>query len=155
MFSTAYVIVIIVITNREEEMFAMKDNRLTVVIQEGDLIITNKGETYSVALFNNTDDLQYHELAAILPNEEYKRSIISLEKLVKEGCSLFRANRRHYRWTEIEIDTRTIDSMILLNGKTLTCESVTLSSEDRTSFICCDEEGNNFEVSTDDIVKFN
>lgn len=136
-------------------MFDMKDNKLTVVIQEGDLIITNKGDTYSVAPFDNTDDLQYHEFAAILPNEEHKRSIVSLEKLVKEGCSLVRANRRHYRWTEIEIDAQTIDSMILLNGKTLICESVTLDGEDRTSFICCDSEGNEFEVSTDDIVKFN
>lgn len=133
----------------------MKDNKLTVVIQEGDLIIANKGDTYSIALFDNTDDLQYHEFAAILPNEEHERSIVSLEKLVKEGCSLFRANRRRYRWTEIEIDVQTIDSMILLNGKTLTCESVILDSEDRTGFICCDGEGNKFEVSTDDIVKFN
>ena len=133
----------------------MKDNKLTIVIQEGDLIITDKGDTYLVALFDNTDDLQYHEFAAILPNENHKRSIISLEKLVKEGCSLFRANRRHYRWTEVKIDIQTIDSMILLNGKTLTCKSVALDSEDRTSFICCDEEDNKFEVSTDDIVKFN
>ena len=147
--------VIVVITNREEEMFDMKDNKLTIVIQEGDLIITDKGNAYLVALFDNTDDLQYHEFAAVLPNEDHKRSIVSLEKLVKEGCSLFRANRRHQRWTEVEVDVQTIGSMILLNGKTLACESVTLDSEDRTGFICCDEEDNKFEVSTDDIVKFN